>query len=75
MRVAERLLAALTPPYKIQGTEVFSSASVGIVSSDVVHSSAEEIVANADAAMYAAKQAGRDRALAAREPADEAQPA
>jgi diguanylate cyclase (GGDEF)-like protein len=59
LRIAERLLDALAPPYQIQGSEVHSSASIGIVTSDQCRSSAEDVVRNADVAMYEAKRAGR----------------
>jgi len=59
VRIAERLLNALAPPYDIQGNEVHSSASIGIITSDQCQTSAEEVVRNADVAMYEAKRAGR----------------
>jgi len=57
--VAERLLDALAPGYSIFGTELRSTASVGIVTSDDSSASAEDILRNADVAMYEAKRAGR----------------
>jgi len=59
VRVAERLLNALAPSYNIFEHEVHSMASVGIISSDQCVGSAEEVVRNADVAMYEAKRAGR----------------
>jgi len=59
LRIAERLLDALAPPYEIQGSEVHSSASIGIITSNQCLTSAEEVVRNADVAMYEAKRAGR----------------
>jgi diguanylate cyclase (GGDEF)-like protein len=58
-RIAERLLNALAPAYVILGSEVHSSASIGIVTSHQGEISAEEVVRNADVAMYEAKHAGR----------------
>jgi len=58
-QIAERLLNTMTPPYDIFGTEVRSTASVGVVTSDSGESSAEEIIRNADVAMYEAKRSGR----------------
>ena len=63
----EEGLATLVP-----GRPVTFSAGVAICRDT---QDLETAIERADAAMYAAKQAGRDRALAAREPADEAQPA
>jgi diguanylate cyclase (GGDEF)-like protein/PAS domain S-box-containing protein len=57
--IAERLLNALAPVHVISGSEVHSTASVGIVTSDGCLSSAEDIVRNADVAMYEAKRSGR----------------
>jgi diguanylate cyclase (GGDEF)-like protein len=59
VRIAERLLNALTPPYDIHGNELHSSASIGVVTSDQCRAGAEEVVRNADVAMYEAKRAGR----------------
>lgn len=58
-RIAERLLNTLSPAYTLTGNEVFSSASIGIVCSSSGAESADELVRNADLAMYEAKHAGR----------------
>jgi diguanylate cyclase (GGDEF)-like protein len=58
-RIAERLLNTLSPAYTLSGNEVFSSASIGIVCSSSGAESADELVRNADLAMYEAKHAGR----------------
>jgi diguanylate cyclase (GGDEF)-like protein/PAS domain S-box-containing protein len=57
--IAERLLNTLSPAYDIQGSEVHSSASIGIITSDQCRTTAEDVVRNADVAMYEAKRAGR----------------
>lgn len=57
--VAERVLNSLAPVHSIFGSEVYSTASVGIVVSDHCGGNGEEIVRNADLAMYEAKRAGR----------------
>jgi diguanylate cyclase (GGDEF)-like protein len=57
--IADRLLTTLAPVYQIFGSEVHSTASVGIVTSELGGASAEEMVRNADVAMYEAKRAGR----------------
>jgi diguanylate cyclase (GGDEF)-like protein/PAS domain S-box-containing protein len=61
--VAEQLLAALTPAYDIDGRQVFSTASVGIATSDPPLAGADELMRNADMAMYEAKRAGGARAV------------
>jgi diguanylate cyclase (GGDEF)-like protein/PAS domain S-box-containing protein len=58
-RIAERILDVLSQPYEIQGREVHSTASIGIVTSDHCLEGAETIIRNADVAMYEAKRAGR----------------
>jgi diguanylate cyclase (GGDEF)-like protein/PAS domain S-box-containing protein len=59
MVVAERLQQVLARPYFIQGREVQSTASIGIVTSEMAIESADAIIRNADVAMYEAKREGR----------------
>jgi diguanylate cyclase (GGDEF)-like protein/PAS domain S-box-containing protein len=61
--VADRLINSLDRPYRIGGHEVFSSASVGIVTSGMGHATAADLLRDADTAMYQAKLAGRGRAV------------
>ena len=63
MAVANRLLAELCEPYLVGGQPVQSSASIGIVLSDGKAGTAEDILRNADTAMYEAKRAGRGRCV------------
>lgn len=58
--VAERILASMRHPVVIDGTEVMVSTSIGIVR-DTGQESADDILRNADVAMYNAKQGGRAR--------------
>jgi diguanylate cyclase (GGDEF)-like protein/PAS domain S-box-containing protein len=60
--VAERILDAISAPYNIDGREIISTASIGIVTSEYGHDSAEDILRDADTAMYEAKSAGKGRA-------------
>ncbi|MET0280618.1 MAG: EAL domain-containing protein [Steroidobacteraceae bacterium] len=62
-RLANALLKILAAPYALRGRQVFSTASIGIVTSDRCLEDAETIIRNADAAMYEAKSAGRARAV------------
>lgn len=62
-RIADRLQQVLAKPYQVQGRELHSSASIGIVTSDNCLESAETIIRNADVAMYEAKRAGRARSM------------
>ncbi len=58
---AERLMAALRAPFSVAGTELNSSASIGITSSALPYTSPEDVLRDADIAMYRAKAAGRAR--------------
>ncbi|HVF36089.1 MAG TPA: EAL domain-containing protein [Candidatus Saccharimonadia bacterium] len=59
--VAERIIDALSQPMRVGGKELFTSASVGIALSHERYSSAEELLRDADVAMYRAKAKGRKR--------------
>ncbi|MDE1949314.1 MAG: EAL domain-containing protein [Burkholderiales bacterium] len=59
--IAERLLGVLADPYTIEHHAVHSSASIGIVTSGHTATSADELLRDADTAMYEAKRAGRGR--------------
>ena len=62
MRLAQRVLAALSQPLVINGTEVVPGASVGITFSDLGYRTVDEVLRDADLAMYEAKAGGRGRA-------------
>jgi diguanylate cyclase (GGDEF)-like protein len=59
--VAQRVIEALAEPIRIAGKELFSSASIGIALSHDRYRSAEELLRDADVAMYRAKAHGRQR--------------
>jgi diguanylate cyclase (GGDEF)-like protein/PAS domain S-box-containing protein len=59
--LAERILHALSQPLPIGGTEIMPSASVGVTFSDLGYRSVDELLRDADLAMYEAKAAGRGR--------------
>jgi|GEM_PF-2571383 len=59
IRVAERLQEKLEVPFKIEGGEVFTSASVGIIIADDVDRDADAFLRDADSAMYGAKDSGK----------------
>ncbi|HSI56131.1 MAG TPA: EAL domain-containing protein [Ideonella sp.] len=63
VRLAERVLASLMRPIAIDGTEVVPGASVGITLSDLGYRTVDEVLRDADLAMYAAKSAGRGRVV------------
>ncbi len=61
--VADRLLGVLARPFRVgeAEVEVFTPASIGIVTSAMPAESAEEVLRNADIAMYEAKLRGKGR--------------
>ena len=59
--MAERLQQVLARPYALDGTEVTSSASIGITFSSVGYETPGDVLRDADIAMYRAKAAGRAR--------------
>ena len=61
--VAERIGIALTEPFVLDMKEVFVTASVGISISEVGQGGADELLRNADAAMYSAKSRGKARSV------------
>lgn len=60
-RAAERMMKALTPPFILGGKEVFTSVSIGIALSNPGYEQAEDILRDADTAMYRAKSLGKGR--------------
>ena len=61
LMVANRLRAAVGQPFQLQGREVITSISVGLVVSDQRYQRAEDLVRDADTAMYRAKELGKAR--------------
>ena len=57
--VATRIKKALTEPFQLAGHHVITSTSVGIVLSDSHYADAEDLIRNADIAMYAANAEGK----------------
>ncbi len=54
-----RIEAALERPIEVRGHELVTSASIGIATSNHDYASADEVLRDADIAMYRAKAAGR----------------
>jgi diguanylate cyclase (GGDEF)-like protein/PAS domain S-box-containing protein len=59
--VAENILQQLKHPYQVLDREVYISASIGVVVADPNLMNAEEVIRDADVAMYDAKENGRGR--------------
>ncbi len=61
LALGERLLAALARPVMVNGTETRPMASVGITFSDMSYREPDEMLRDADLAMYRAKSEGKGR--------------
>ncbi|TAM88120.1 MAG: EAL domain-containing protein [Candidimonas sp.] len=61
MRVAERIQWALAEPFTLADQKVYVSASIGIALSTTGYDTAQDILRDADIAMYRAKANGRAR--------------
>ena len=61
VRIAERIQQQLTAPFVLNGQEVFTTASIGITLNATARRSAEEMIRDADIAMYRAKALGKAR--------------
>src|SRR3954470_5274374 len=59
--IAFRIQAALNAPFSIAGREVFTSASIGIAFARAQYNNPDEIMRDADTAMYHAKSRGKAR--------------
>jgi diguanylate cyclase (GGDEF)-like protein/PAS domain S-box-containing protein len=60
--LGSRIIESLSHPYTINGSRCIIGASIGIAVSPFDASTSDELVRNADLALYAAKGAGRGRA-------------
>lgn len=60
-RVAERLVSRMSQPFHIEGLHLNITASVGIARSDANCPTIDALLRAADIALYAAKNAGRNR--------------
>jgi diguanylate cyclase (GGDEF)-like protein/PAS domain S-box-containing protein len=61
IEVARRVQEAVTQPFNIGGHEVFTTASIGIALSNTGYERAEDLLRDADTAMYRAKMEGKKR--------------
>jgi diguanylate cyclase (GGDEF)-like protein/PAS domain S-box-containing protein len=60
LEVVDRIQQRLKIPFKLNGRDVVISASVGIVLNNVTYDESDEILRDADIAMYQAKMLGKD---------------
>lgn len=61
IRVAQRIQEQLSHPFHLEHYEVYTGASIGIALSTIGYQHSEEVLRDADAAMYRAKHLGRGR--------------
>jgi diguanylate cyclase (GGDEF)-like protein/PAS domain S-box-containing protein len=61
VRIAERIRKKFLSPFTLSGHEVFSSASIGILHASDKYTKPEDVMRDADIAMYQAKRAGKAR--------------
>ncbi len=59
--IAERLQEKFAMPFDLSGNEIYSSASIGILHRSEKHFAPEDMMRDADTAMYQAKRAGKAR--------------
>ena len=59
--VASRIINSISEPFLLEGKEMYSGASIGIAHLEPYYRSADEVLRDADAAMYQAKTLGRGR--------------
>ena len=59
VQVAERIQKDLKKPFTLSSSEIFISASIGVALSNAGHKRAEDMVRDADIAMYRAKAGGK----------------
>lgn len=61
IELAQRVVDQLSLPIVIDEHDIFTSCSIGIVTADVTHTSPEDLLRDADIAMYEAKKQGQRR--------------
>jgi len=61
IRVAQRIQSKLAVPFEIKGQQIVVTASVGVAASSTSYGTAEELLRDAEIAMYRAKRAGKAR--------------
>jgi EAL domain-containing protein (putative c-di-GMP-specific phosphodiesterase class I) len=61
MNVAERLVAVMAEPYEVDEHTIQITVSIGVTTSALVYESQDDMIRDADTAMYRAKAAGKNR--------------
>ncbi|MBL7002408.1 MAG: EAL domain-containing protein [Gammaproteobacteria bacterium] len=61
LAITSRILSSFKQPFNINNLQVFSNTSIGICMSSKEYNNIEEMIRDADIAMYRAKEAGKGR--------------
>src|SRR5690349_2553948 len=61
VRIAEKVQQVISAPFKLASHEAITTASIGVALSTSVYAEAEDIIRDADTAMYRAKDHGKAR--------------
>jgi diguanylate cyclase (GGDEF)-like protein len=61
IRFADSLVKLLSTPYHINGHDIPSTVSIGVTRSEIGYTCAEDVIRDADTAMYHAKASGKAR--------------
>jgi len=61
VRISERVIEALLEPFSIAGEEVLTHASIGVATAVSAACDGQELLQNADLALYTAKSSGKSR--------------
>lgn len=61
IKVAQRIDKSIVEPFHLENHEVFITSSIGIALSDSAHDNPDDLLRNADIAMYSAKESGKCR--------------
>jgi len=59
LELGDKIIASLSQPYSIEGSRCIISASIGIAVSPIDGTGSDDLIRNADLALYAAKGSGR----------------
>ncbi|MGE4501760.1 MAG: diguanylate cyclase [Thiomicrospira sp.] len=60
-RIAQKIIDSLSQPFAIEGREICIGASIGVAHYPQDGQNVDALIKQADAAMYLAKQSGRNR--------------
>ncbi len=60
---ADRLLKIFAKPHNLMGHQVTSTASIGLVTNEQAYTAADDMIRDADAAMYQAKETGKNQTV------------